>query len=478
MIRLIVPFLELTKVAILKILGYEHHFSLTLPESKTKPMKKLCLVLLSVIMVSTASAQEGKKGWNFGALPTISFDSDLGFQYGALVNLFDYGDGSIFPNYYNMFYVEASHYTKGSSIFRIMYDSDYLIKGIRYTVDLAYLPDLAYDFYGFNGYDAIYNRGWEDIKSPDYFNRMFYRTQRKLFRFKNDFAGKIGDSKWWWNAGLTIQDFNVADVNYEKLNKGLEPGDPKYIDENLPTLYDIYRGAGIISAEEADGGLVTSLKAGVTYDSRDNRACPMKGIWAETGLEVSPSFLGGESTFGKFYLTWRQYFTISERDLGFAYRLGYQTTVFGEVPFYYQTQLIVSAMRGAYSEGLGGGKTLRGPKRNRVVGDGFVYANAELRWKIVHFNFINQKWYLGSNFFGDMGMVTSKIPVDVNALANYIEGDIKDFYVDGNDRPHLGVGAGLKLAMNENFIISADFGKALNKQDGNIGMYIGLNYIF
>lgn len=441
-------------------------------------MKKLALILLTATLASAAIAQEGRKGWNLGALPSISFDSDLGFQYGALANLFDYGDGLIFPNYYNMFYVEASHYTKGSSIFRIMYDSDYLIKGIRYTVDLAYLPDMAYDFYGFNGYNAIYNRPWEDINSDDYFNRMFYRTERKLFRFKNDFAGRIGESQWWWNAGFTIQDFRVAKVNYEKLNKGLEPGDPKYIDSGLLTLYDIYCGAGIISAGEADGGLVTSLKGGISFDSRDNRACPMKGIWAETALEVSPDFLGGESSFGKFYLTWRQYFTIKERDLAFAYRLGYQTTVFGEVPFYYQTQLIVSAMRGAYSEGLGGGKNLRGPKRNRVVGDGFMYANAELRWKIVHFNFINQKWYLGTNIFCDMGMVTSEIPVDVNALADYVEGNINDYYVDGNDTPHLGAGAGLKLAMNENFIISADFGKALNRQDGNIGMYIGLNYIF
>lgn len=30
-----------------------------------------------------------KTGWNFGALPTITFDTDLGFQYGALVNLYN-----------------------------------------------------------------------------------------------------------------------------------------------------------------------------------------------------------------------------------------------------------------------------------------------------------------------------------------------------------------------------------------------------
>ena len=38
--------------------------------------------------------KEIKTGWNMGALPAISFDSDLGFQYGAVVNFFNYGDGS------------------------------------------------------------------------------------------------------------------------------------------------------------------------------------------------------------------------------------------------------------------------------------------------------------------------------------------------------------------------------------------------
>ncbi len=37
---------------------------------------------------------------------------------------------------------------------------------------------------------------------------------------------------------------------------------------------------------------------------------------------------------------------------------------------------------------------------------------------------------------------------------------------------------GLKLAMNENFILSADYGLALNDQDGKSGLYIGLNYLF
>lgn len=440
-------------------------------------MKKLALILLSAMLVSTAGAQEGKKGWNFGALPAVSFSTDQGFQYGALVKLFDYGDGSIYPDYYHMIYVEASTYTRGSSILRIMYDSDYLIKGIRYTVDLSYMPDFAYDFYGFNGFNAIYNKEWVDDQSDAYRSRLFYAMQRHLFRFKNDFIGRIGENNWHWNAGLSIQNFRLKDIDVDKFNKKKDPDDPKYLPD-VPLLFSYYKGAGFVSEEEADGGWITGIKGGISYDSRDERACPMKGIWAETGIEVVPRFLGAESSFGKFYLTWRQYFTLKERDLSFAYRLGYQTTIFGEVPFYYQGQVIVSELRGALSEGLGGSKTIRGLLRNRVIGNGFAYGNAELRWKMVRFKFINQNWYLGTNYFFDAGIVTSPIKVDVADLENYLEGSAAGYYVDGKDKLHSAAGLGLKLVMNENFIISADIGKALKAQDGDMEFYIGLNYIF
>src|SRR5690606_17115959 len=125
-------------------------------------MKKLIFITLAGLLATSVMAQEAKKGWNFRALPAVTFSTDQGFQYGALVNLFDYGDGSIYPDYYHKIYVEASTFTKGSSILRVMYDSDYLIKGIRYAVDLSYMPDFAYDFYGFNGFASVYNKEWVD----------------------------------------------------------------------------------------------------------------------------------------------------------------------------------------------------------------------------------------------------------------------------------------------------------------------------
>lgn len=456
-------------------------------------MKKPILLLLLVFFVISASAQEKqdkekdkekkiKTGWNFGILPAIAFDTDMGFQYGGLIDLYYYGKGDRFPDYYHKFYFEVSHYTKGSGIFRFNYESPTLIPGIRMSTDLAYLPDAAYDFYGFNGYDAVFNKNWSDKNSDTYKTRMFYRHKRNLLRFKNDFSGKLAGEHLFWNAGFAIQNFSVDSVDVARFNKGKSSGLLPWVKDTLG-LYDLYQKWNIISPEEKNGGLINTIKLGVTYDSRDNRPNPMKGLWTEMGIETSQKFLGSAATFGKFYFTHRQYFTIIPRNLSFAYRLGYQQTIFGTVPFYYQTQVIVSVLRGAFSEGLGGSKNLRGILRNRIVGDGIFYGNAEFRWKAARFTFINQDWYLGLNAFSDFGMVTDKIKFPQPSLADIKQyaGDnatVDQFFNPGAEKLHLSAGLGLRVVMNENFIIAVDFGKAFNAQDGNSGLYIGLNYLF
>lgn len=39
-----------------------------------------------------------KTGINLGPCPVVAFDADRGFQYGALLNLYNFGDGSTYPN--------------------------------------------------------------------------------------------------------------------------------------------------------------------------------------------------------------------------------------------------------------------------------------------------------------------------------------------------------------------------------------------
>ena len=432
---------------------------------------------LSLLAQADKKVEVIKKNWNFGALPAVAFDTDLGFQYGALVNLFDYGDGSRYPKYNHSLYLEVSRYTKGSSTYRFYYNSDQLVKGIETSFDLSYLTDQAYDFYGFNGFESVIHPEWIDTDNGAYASRMFYKYDRKLFRMKVDLQGKISGDRFRWMAGINFQNFKVASVNINKINKGKSEADKLPTTTEVPGLYEKYQQWGIINTEEANGGFVPTFKAGVVWDTRDNRPCPMKGIWTEAIVEVSPKILGAESSFTQLCLIHRQYFTLVPKDLSFAYRLGFQTTLSGNVPFYYRSQLITSVLTGNMSEGLGGAKTLRGVRRNRVIGDGMVYGNAELRWKFVHFNLINNNFYLGLSAFTDIGKVTKKVDVE-SIIAPISSIPQTDYFRWGAEKMHYSYGAGLHIAMNENFIIAIDYGLAADKQDGASGLYIGLNYLF
>ena len=450
-------------------------------------MKKTLFVFLISIFVLSLSAQ-GKKvktGWKFGgALPAITFDSDLGFQYGALVEFFNYGDGSKYPDYSDHIYIEVSRFTKGSGIYRFMYESNHLIPGVELTTDLSYLPDQANHFYGFNGYESVFSKDWMDdeLTSPPYRTRMFYRFERNQFRFKNDFQGKLSGDHFKWSAGFAFQNFEVNSVDIDRLNKGKDIKLPSVEDE--PGLFELYKNPdiGLISENEADGGWINTIKAGLVWDSRDNRPNPMKGLWTEVGVEIAPKFMGNDWGFLKFYITHRQYFTLIENDLSLVYRLGYQATLSGDVPFFYQSQVITSRLTGYSSEGLGGSSTLRGVLRNRVIGDAFILGNIEIRWKPVYFKFLKQDCYLGLNGFYDFGRVTKNIslPDDLQTTfeATYPEENFSDYFKPGQEKFHQSAGVSVMLAINQNFVIATDIGKAFKAQDGNIGFSIGLNYLF
>ncbi len=437
----------------------------------------IVLFMLTVVCAfsqSDAKTESVKTGWNFGALPTVTFDTDLGFQYGALVNLYNYGDGSRYPNYNQSLYFEVSRFTKGSGINRFSYDSDRLIPGIQTTFDLSYLTDQAYDFYGFNGYESVVNTSWfkSDANNDQYISRTFYKYNRKLFRAKLDVQGKLLGNKIRWVSGFNLQNFVISSVDIDELNEGKES-------DLLPPqngLFEKYQEWGMINADEADGGFIPTLKAGIVFDTRNVKTNPMKGIWTEAVVEGTSKIIGSEASFAKFALIHRQYFTLIPDDLAFAYRLAYQTTIGdSHVPFYYQPQVMTSILLGALSEGLGGAKSIRGLYRNRVVGDGFLYGNLEMRWKAVRFRFINNNFYIGLNAFTDFGRVTKKIDIDKHI--DQID-ETNDYFAPGTEKFHIGYGAGLRIVMNQNFVIAADYGRAVDSQDGKSGIYIGLNYLF
>ena len=90
-----------------------------------------------------------------------------------------------------------------------------------------------------------------------------------------------------------------------------------------------------------------------------------------------------------------------------------------------------------------------------------------------------QNFYFGLNVFSDVGRVTKFVSIEdkVEAIDDpeFVESEYFDF---GAESFHMAYGLGLRIAMNQNFIIAFDYGLAADKRDGTGGIYIGLNYLF
>jgi len=92
--------------------------------------------------------------------------------------------------------------------------------------------------------------------------------------------------------------------------------------------------------------------------------------------------------------------------------------------------MYMSKMNGAYSEGLGGAKTLRGILRNRIVGDGIVYGNFEFRWKVFSTVWFNQNFYFALSTFFDTGRVIKDFEVNLSLNWTNVGAGDENFLTD------------------------------------------------
>ena len=433
-----------------------------------------------------------RKGWTFGILPSVAYDADKGFQGGLLSNIYYFGDGSTYPEYLHSFYVEMAYTTKHCGIFRFNYDSKYLIPKHRLTVDISYLPDAICDFYGFNGYQTVLNKEWINKKKyPDtYISRAFYRSRRDMLRIAADISGNISGN-WYWNAGLGVQWFKIGSVNLDMINKG------KKEENKLPTgvegMYEKYVKWGILDEAEANGGWHPYLRAGVTYDSRDRQQNPNKGIYADAFLTYTAAF-GPMKAYNnlKFNADFRHYVPVYQDYVLFAYRLSCQLTTAGKSPFYQNNIWNTLFIQRVTYEVLGGGNTTRGIARHRGTANGFAFANVEFRFKLCKFAVKKEQFYIGLNPFLDGAIILQPYKLEKNEVISNIQQNDPDFDLADLDqylvfdnpqiyRPHLSAGLGLKIAMNDNFVLSVDWAVPFDKRDNAnqfSNFYVKMNYMF
>ncbi|MGN0033219.1 MAG: hypothetical protein ACI358_05530 [Candidatus Limimorpha sp.] len=464
----------------------------------TKTLITILLIFISNIIYAQSDKEQSKKteivkqGWNFCPLPVLGFNSDLGFQYGACVDIINFGDGAKYPDYNLKMNVEVSTYTKGSSIFRFYSFWNNIIPKGRIFIDVGYFIDKKFDFFGYNGYSSPYfqnialiNNGIDENGITDitidnsgemrggfnFFNRNQFRAiaslQKNMFDIKNLYFG-----------------FGLAYYKYDIKRIGIS----KY--DNQITLYDLYCESGLITEEERDGGNIGQVKAGIIYDSKNYDNDPTRGVYFEGTFAAAPDIFDreghGHITFtGVFH----HYMPLHGDRLTFCYRLGVQNVLGGEIPFYAMMNTNTLFFKKLNTEAFGGASTGRGLNRNGVVGKGIAWANIELRWRLLDFKFLNQNWMAAITPMFDAGMVTQHFRIEQQKEAMALLETKYNFsgteqtpdiiYSGKGESLHCAAGCGIKLIMNRNVVISADFAKAFNPNDGkSLKSYIGFNYIF
>ena len=448
-----------------------------------------------------------KKGWNFAPFPSVGYNSDTGFQIGALCEIFDYGDGSTYPAYKHKFNIDLSWTTKDQVKLHFFYDSKYLIPKVRLTAAATYILAQMYPFMGFNGSASPY---FTDLASgKTQMNRVaMYNVKRNSMRVMADFQGNITSNKFRWAAGISYWWYDIQDITVKKKGSAAYDTTPNdYLlgqGINSASLWQLYQKAGLIKANEANGGHHIELKAGLVYDSREHEADPSRGIWAELYAYGSPDILNGRGKEGYSYLKlaahFRHYVPVWKDKIVFAYHLAYQGKLAGNAPYYTLQNINTLYLRQIISDGLGSINTVRGVPYNSVIGDGYAWANVEMRFKLVSFRFIKQNFYLATNPFFDMGACVQPYRLEemrsVLSNTSLTQAEKNLIYTGQKEKLHMSAGLGLKLAMNRNFILSAEVAVPLNttvytntdlnvpveqlisKRSYKPGVNIGLNYIF
>ncbi len=399
-------------------------------------MKQIVLIFSLLFLFSNSFA--GKRtGWGWGGVPALNYNADDGFGYGALLNLFNYKDGSYDP-YYLKIKPIIFFTTGGKQDHTFFIDSPYMLKGWRFNFRIRYKREIYFPFYGF-GNDSKYNEGVEDKESDLFIHDHYYSYQSRQLKCIANFQKALirrSDNKPKYSLLLG---FGIAD-NANEL-------------ENEQAMVKKYINQGKISDKEFNGYFNSYIKAGLIYDTRDNEPAPNEGAWTSLLLEGYSGIVGSESDFARVTLTDRRYFRLVD-ELVFANRIVVETLV-GDAPFsmYYP-------FGGSYraDEGIGGYRTIRGQLKNRYLGTEKFFVNMELRYRFYDFSFLNQDFYLAANGFVDFGRVWHA-----------------DDETGGMKNLKFGKGGGVHIGWNENFIVYGEIGFG---HEAGAQLYVDIGYLF
>jgi hypothetical protein len=392
------------------------------------------LLVLPIGPALPAQSRATPQGRSIAGLPALNYDADEGVGYGALLQLYDYGNEGVQPYRYT---VQPTVFltTRGRRDFSLFVDAPHLLPGgWRVGGAIASERQLATPYYG------VGNETVADAAATAGANPYFYRYGRDVVRMNADVQRELGLAEFRLLVGVGSRRVTVTPVPY---GEGTTLLAQQVGTAPLPAFTTRY------------------VRVGLVLDTRDREIGTRQGVWADVLWQEATLRSGGSSGgtiatdgFTRVTATLRRYTPLSPT-IVFAQRLVLQN-VSGRLP---PTEM--SVLQGSYrdDEALGGESSLRGIPRNRYVGRGIAFGNLEARWDATTFTLRGTPSRLVLSAFTDAGRVWAD---DIR-----VEELFKDL--------HVGYGAGARLAMGPSFVVAADVG---HSSQSMAALYIGLGYLF
>jgi len=380
------------------------------------------------------------------ALPLVAYDTNVGFGLGLGGHYTITGSRTdplfAYTPYRDRFYAQAYVTTLGYQQHVLSYDgfyvgdSPYRIRAVlMYEANVATnyfgtgtssLADLSYQGKSYSTYDAAVNAA-----GRDYYHFAYVRPQGQVLLERTFLGGRMRGL-----YGLNVQREAITYGPTTKL--GLD--------------------CAAALATDCSGGWNNTLRAGVSYDTRDFDPDPNSGVFADSTGQWSARGFGSVASYLRWTTAARAYVSPLPRlaDVVVAGRVLYSIQSAG-VPFFTMNTL---AMAGGTDDatdqqGLGGERTLRGYRQDRFVGPVATDANLEIRWTFARYPLLSQHFSLQIAPFVDTGRVFDRVGMSF-------------------DDWKVAVGAGLRIGWNYSTIIMLDFG--VSRED--TGFYVDFGMPF
>lgn len=383
-------------------------------------------IALTLAVAAPLAAQDtaSKKDWEWFALPALNFNSDEGFGYGALLELYNY-KGGVKP-YRFMVRPLLALSTKGKRDFTVAIDAPGLAQGWRFDLFLGREQQLATPWYGV-GNNTVKDETLDD--PPDDY---YYRYGKTQYRIMTNVQRRMGGSaRWLVGAGF-------ADV----------ATDASPFDSGTTLL----RQQLGVAAPDPEG-TIAFARGGVVIDTRDREIGPTRGRWID--LLLQHARVGGDATgsYTRGTVSARNYISLGSKVV-FAQRIVVQQTD-GDVPFF-DLATIQNSSPTVQMEGLGGSSSMRGVEKNRYTARGIGFANLEMRYRFMELRLVGKPAYLVASAFADGGRVWDDV-------------------TGANDGGlHFSGGGGLRLGLGPSFLVAFDVARGSESTQ----IYIGLGYPF